>query len=688
VPGDAGKPYAGNFSIRTYLGIQSGVTVLFNVNSIRMGFYMNDFNAIINNYREDLQKNYRSVQLKKNIVNGITSCRLTADGNTRDGSLVNHTMLSIANGRYYVITILNPAKGGLQQNQIDSVFGSFTVTEPVHTGWKRRKSNNGFFSAVVPADFQMPDSTMTNPDTQELVYDSCTANTLLVQWEKISPYEWHSSVDSFWMEYKPGFDSSSTIIRSSVVKNSDLPAYEWVSKFANAPALERYRFILAGRTLYKLNITADSAYIFSNDAERFFAEFKAEKNATDASVFSSTTNTLLADLKSRDADTRTEARQYLPAARFEPADTALLKASLFDLYLGGSILDTSANINYKLARILRELDEQAFLHLIAEKYPSFIKESRKREALLALQMLAEQLSPGSTELLASLLNRYPIPGRPSYFFSAYISENLTLAKQLLLSAPVLLRDSLLGLHGITIVKSLSDSGLLDKSHLMEYKRDIIRQSTLLYNEFLHKDTSYFNPHATDLLSVVALLPATDAFPILRQFSRVHDLQARFTACMKLLRMNQPVSQADLLPFAKDLFYRIELYDELADMNKTSLYPAVYRNRRSFADAYMYMLATDEEDPDQVAVDFIEIRKKRIGNKEYDFYLYKISVQQDDGKKTFLGVCGGYLPGTASLKPDKDWAGIAYDLPYNEKQIGRIFSDYMLSVLDDKRSNER
>jgi hypothetical protein len=101
---------------------------------------------------------------------------------------------------------------------------------------------------------------------------------------------------------------------------------------------------------------------------------------------------------------------------------------------------------------------------------------------------------------------------------------------------------------------------------------------------------------------------------------------------------------------------------------------MYATPQLLAESELYLLASDENEVK--AITFVGTRMERYKGATSKFYLFKITIETDDGPAAFLGIAGPYLlqgkqPGTDALV-----TGIFWNEYYNAQKTASHLKAYL------------
>lgn len=115
-------------------------------------------------------------------------------------------------------------------------------------------------------------------------------------------------------------------------------------------------------------------------------------------------------------------------------------------------------------------------------------------------------------------------------------------------------------------------------------------------------------------------------PVLRQMLQSADKRVRYSTFIQLLRKDRPVPDTMLPYFAGTDEYRYEMYNDLKEMNKLSLFPAAYRNHRDLGRSAL-LASRDYSKPDTLVL--LQSLPAELKGIKGLVYFYKYKSKKDD-----------------------------------------------------------
>lgn len=130
------------------------------------------------------------------------------------------------------------------------------------------------------------------------------------------------------------------------------------------------------------------------------------------------------------------------------------------------------------------------------------------------------------------------------------------------------------------------------------------------------------------LDLMGYFPAEMVAPLLNDALQLNDPYLSMFAVISLLRLGESVQPIDIAVVAADAEMRNSLYDQLAELDKSYLFPAQYRTQEAFAESEMVRwLAYPTElgrAPDKT--ELMQVFSEKDGDDVLDFYLFRFMTE--------------------------------------------------------------
>jgi HEAT repeat protein len=383
---------------------------------------------------------------------------------------------------------------------------------------------------------------------------------------------------------------------------------------------------------------------------------------------------LLQQIASKDSTVRAEAATTLFSTAFHKQDIPLLHEALFKRYLSFYSNEEDTYTNMRLGMILGRLADTSTVTFIKEKYPLLTGENEKFRNT-AVATLANLYTKESYATLARLIEQYGAPKEAIDFQCVgSLKDSLALTATIFGTLQQLAKDSTHCPNIADVTLALLDSGFITKEQLAPLQNDFIYTAKKLLGPAKKEQLEWFI--VDDLLALIGRFNTTAGYAVIRSYLGAKDLNIKKEAAIQLIKNKQAVAADVLLKLAADDNIRTQLYHELKELKKTALFPAQYATQQAFGRSAIYELAT--EDYDVKKITFLEKRTARYKGRSYTFYLYRVVVD-DDQPAGYLGIAGGYKPGSASLEFADDISGIYWTETWSAAKVNAHFKTFIKNM---------
>ncbi|HUP13472.1 MAG TPA: hypothetical protein VM187_14710, partial [Niastella sp.] len=180
----------------------------------------------------------------------------------------------------------------------------------------------------------------------------------------------------------------------------------------------------------------------------------------------------------------------------------------------------------------------------------------------------------------------------------------------------------------------------------------------------------------DLLVLIGRFNTTAGYAVLKSYLTAKDLVIKKEAAIQLIKNKQAVPPEVLLKLAADDNLRTQLYRELKELKKTALFPTQYATQQAFGKSAMYEIASDDYDVKKIT--FLAKRTAGFKGKLYTFYLYRV-VLTDDEPAGYLGIAGGYKPGSTTLETAIDLSEIFWEETWSANKVNAHFKAFLKNM---------
>lgn len=568
--------------------------------------------------------------------------------------------------RWYVLLAMYPV-GGSTANR-DRFFASFSELDyPAH-GWMNAVSPDSAFGTWAPgAIVTLPADSSDDADIDHkfVSYDSSRAESFSVVSYHLDPYYWSNSDSAFWASrIAAHITYADTLLSKKPVTNGGVKGWEWVQRNNTGHNYERFRLLLDGDQLYSLILCAPHKELFTDNANKFFENFRFSQKPPPTTYLESKAQRLIADLLSPDSTIYFKAERSFSSATFGKKDLPLLHQSLLRVAHRKGDEDHAFYLCRQITEAITGLKDTSSFRFAAEHYREIPdSEAVIKNALLTLLVQVEDSF--HFREMARLVVASP-PSRPiDYFIRQHLRDSMTLTAIIAPQLLPLLKDTISMAGFSTIMVKLLDSGRLSKDRLAPYHDALLQYSGRVARR-LSTDKNATGDFEDDILELCARFNESRDNAMIRQFLRCADKDLALTAARLLIRNKQPIDSAALRPLAADQAYRHDLYKALKDSGRVRLFPAAYRTQKAFGQSVVYDRATDNEDLEGEGMTISYVTSRTLtatgGKKRLLFYTLK------SGEKTWLACAGPYGPDPTQVDPANAYASIYYEAEFDKSLL--------------------
>lgn len=643
--------------------LSGGKYVLLFSKDIFPGHYIQSDTALQNNLKRYIKTQLLHFQIDSIHLQGYNG--LVFRGPSMEQKSINMQVMSLIKNNRNIVLLMAGDSAEMQSPKTQKIFSSMRFIEPAAMPWKVYTSSDSLFSARMPGPFRT-----WNSEESSFLYsfDTTTASTYYIMPETLDKYIWFKNDSLFWDDMASRYTGTNHLIQKTNVVVNDQPAIELLLK--EDYAYKRMRLVLHDDKVMNVMVIGDSNFVNSPDANAFFNSFRINAPQVNRHfITQSKAALLLQHLGSKDSLVRSNAVSALYRTEFVKQDLPVLHEALFKPYLSHFDNDESTYINTRLAMILGRLKEAATISFIKEKYPTLTGES---EVLRnpAITTLARLYTKESYATLAALIEQYGAPKAAFDYQCIYsLRDTLALTASIFNTLLKLAKDSAHGTAIAALSQTLTDSGFIKKEQLAPFQNDFINTAQKLL-AVKKESLSYM---VNDLLVLIGGFNTPAGNAVLRNYLTAKDNYLIKEAAMQLIKNKQTVPADVLLKLAADDEIRETFYYELKEMKKTALFPAQYATQQAFGRSVIHEIAGDDYDVKQL--DFLAKRTASFKGKPYTFYLYRV-VLEDDEPAGYLGVAGGYKPGSTSLETAVYLNGVYWLETYSADKVNAHFKAYL------------
>lgn len=641
--------------------VNGSYTMLFS-KEITAGHHLISDSMVHSDLLNNLGSKCSSIHHSAKTIQGYNGMEIVGRNADQPGLYVRAISLIRDNRNLVFLTMSDSAR--LFAPEVEGMYSSLRFISPA-VQFTNHITPDGACQAPTPAPFRLYEGSSLSVFVS---YDTTTATTYMVMSDTINKYMWYASDSSFWKETIAGITGEDSLVSVVDIQNGPLKGKEILLTGTWGNVYRRVRLLLNDTILYKVLISGKRDLINNRHANQFIEGFTVlHPSAGNNFITTSKALKLLTDLRSADSATRKRAFDALEEAPFTKKDLGLLHGALFKRYDSSSINHSQGDLNDKIARVLARLADSSTVDFVQSTYPSLINDKRPlgNTALLLLSKLKTKQSYAALARLVQHPNYTPLTDDVIYS----LDDSLALTVTLYPALQKLFKDSVHAAELARIPMKLMDSGFITKEQAAQCESDFIKAAMYRLPEQIKDDENDFDVY--HLLNLLGRFKSTASNNVLKKYLAAKSIFLKKEAIRWLLHNKQAVPAVALNAVAADGYYRATFYEMLQELKRTDLFPKQYLTQAHFAASAVTFAATDDYDPEKVV--FLSTKIATHKGKKYLFYLYKVVYEGDE---SYLGIAGGYIPGSTSLQPKADLTGLYWSAAYDPKRVNEFFKEFL------------
>ncbi len=659
-----------NFQVYDCTDPAAGLYYLFQVRDVSAGNFLEGDSLYFEQFKENLLKeDVVKLRDETSVIGGQPVLRF--DATSKSESLFYKTLNLIRGNRVYTLMVLGHVSLKDEEGA-EHFFQSLKLEELKKTVFTLQTADDLSFSSRVPDKFvraideEKEDSTRIHYTS----YDPNEVTSYEVVKDRLPPLFWVKSDTAFYRKRASlavGYDDS--LLHYNIVQNGKIRGVEQLVQLSGSSMVKRMRYLLHDDTLYTLVSYIPAAIASDKYHTEFFEQFRIHNDHSVSSILKSKAAALLESLASKDSLQFTRASEVIDLVSFEKSDLPLLHKALLGTYYDDTL--SWNNARNKLVRAIEPVADSSTVDFIKTNYA--LLADRGGDQLAMLNVLVNYKDRYAYEALKDLFVRKP-PVNPGdrYSVSYRMTDSLELTKILFPEILDLLKNEHYWDNITDYTVRLLDSGVIKREILLPHTKVLFHiADTLLTGGTLDSEEVWSWKYSS-LLELFGYINSGESNQYLQRFLKGKDLYLKSLAALRLVKNGQTVEAAELTKLAADNEYRLDLYNDLKELGKTSLFPAKYLTQRYFAEAELYTYASDDYSPS--SMEYIGERLAELNGEKMRFYLFKIGFEDEEGNDTesYLGMAGPYEIDPKNLVTTNDATGYQYDEAYNKKQVDKHF----------------
>lgn len=668
----AAKGSGWTFSTYDFVDNEKGLYYLVQVRDINAGYYIEGDTTYFSLYKKDFLKRFdKLIKAEYFTYKGWPAFKI--EGISKKENMLYKFFNVMRGNRIYVVIVGGQLNADF--SDADEVFNSVSF-ENYFTPQYKMCYSEGFKTTAPASILKMQKDTAANADVNNrqhfISYDSNEVISFEIFKEPFLPYYWIKDDSSFFAAKVNAYKNfSDSVIKQEITYNGKLKALDLVIQKPENDVLKKIRLFVNGDTLYTILAFIPKQYINNKQFESFFDDFKVNTEIH-PSIYTNKAKLLLEALKVKDSIEFTEALKTFNTVTFGKEDLPLLHKALIETYLKTE--DNYSTVNERIVQELKNLADESTIQFVLEKY-NRLNAAKEELKYLLLQVLANFKTHDSySSLKKLLLSNLPSKGEANGLGYA-LRDSLKLTKTLYPDILSLSTDSAFTEAIIGVTNELLDSNLISLKEVLLYKKNFLSQAgknLKLIKQGKKQWWSY-----ADWISLIGKFNNKESNELIREFSKLNDIDIKYPAIIALIKNNQPVNAADIEKLAADKAYRKDLYEEFKKINKQKLFPAKYATQLKMAESEIYRIASEDEEPSSIT--FIGERVNEFMGKKQNFFLFKVSYGGDNSSEFHLGITGPYSLTDKQIITSSDASGLFWSQAFDKSRIGEQLREYLSST---------
>ena len=580
-------------------------------------------------------------------------------------------VINRGNRRYYFYVVSTDNKKF--EPQVDEYLDSFEFLPLPELEWSYHPSPLKDISLWSPAplEYQTTQDSISSV-SDYILYDSASPASILITKQYLSPYSWWESDSAFFTQQANRYSEDKDSIKNFILRrNGEIGEADFQVNLKDNHNIKKVRLLLNGDTLYTVFGFLPPATLKNDNYNRLFNTIKVTQIKKAGFHLEHKTDRILKDLAEGDSATFASALESVSGASFTSEDLPKLHKAILQPYRDFDTNEDGAHS--QLIEKILAIDSGSTLGYIKYNYSS-LAGSREKLKYPFLYCLLGLKTKESFNLFKEIVAKDLPKNGNAESLRFVLNDSLALTAAIFSDILPAAKDTEFIKMLPFVANRLLDSGLISKSILDPYKEnfyDLTRREI----SRLKKEAPEYDYIASQHIEFLSHLNEPAAYRLLEQFLAMPGISIKERAAIALARCGQKADPVQLENIAKDIYYRITLYEDLEELKKQKLFPAKYYTQQLFAQSDIYQSASDDYEP--ASVSFIGEKTALFMGKQKRFYLFKVTYNyEEDGQESFLGIAGPYTITQEKIITRSQISGLYNDENYNPKKVNAQFKDYL------------
>jgi uncharacterized protein YbaP (TraB family) len=657
-----------NFTTYDMADNEKGLYYLLQVRDIAPGFYLEGDSTYFNIYKKNMSATFDKIISEEQFYyKGWPAFRIDFSFNS-DGV---YRIFNIQRGnRVYVFG------GGGDKNadlsELDEAFNSITLEDYSQTEWKNYSLEG--FSTKAPAIFKKVEKDSASQEQHFTSFDPDQALSYEIFKSPFPAYYWAKDDSSFFENKLAGYKKyNDSVIQHKFTHNGMLKGIDFVMQKPGNNTLRRIRLFVNGDTLYSLMIFIPKQYRDNENIEKFFNEFKVDKELP-PTIYTSKAKELLEALKTNDSTKLAKAIEVFNIVSFAKTDLPLLHQALLDVYQKPE--EYYLTINERIVNVMEDIADSSTVQFIASNYTK-LDPAKEELKYNLLEVLANLKTGDSYSLLKRLiLEHLPAKGNAQRLKYS-LTDSLLLTKTLYPDILSLSKDSVFTELLVEVSESLLDSSMISMNSILPYRQNFLKQARSDLKLLKTDEDKWWSFRSW--VNFIGRFNEKEGNALLYEFLKLKEVNAKYSAIVALVKNNQPVDSKEIETAASDKNYRRDLYDELRQRGKLKLFPIKFLTQQKIAESELFQTATQENDDSEPAsITFLGEKMAVFMGERKKFYLFKVTYEGDGYSDSYLGVTGPYSNTEKEIISSSKAAGVLWDEVFDKKKIDEQLKAFISS----------
>lgn len=619
------------WDIDTYTSIdqKEGAYNFLMVKQPRISRFIRSDSAMFRDLYENMKEKFNNLVMKDTMVGGMPSVLIQGD-DVNEEKLSLRILSSIRGNKNVVLMTICDASY-LSTNSFTGMHQSFQWIPARKINWKINSDSTSRFSTWAPDNFRLIRN--EEGDITYSSFDSAYSTSYSVTLNKLNKYEWSNNENDYWKEKINGFmDEEDRIISTTDISNGRFKGKEIVVGLGKSSTRERIRVLLAGNYIISLYVSSSTNELMQENVNRFMNEFMVLENVGEFNMFSNKTSLLLKDMNSKDSTVREEAMSMVVNVSFRESDIPALKKAY---------LETFRNTRESQLKII-----DAISNIKTEKSFKTIFEILKSSPIAeSLNTIARNNFIDTLSLVVKFLPEFNKLGDNIYH----------------------------GPFAANMVNRFLDSGYIRTKEVLTFEPKLISLANKLMPVWNHPDSS-FDYHCYSIVDLLPKINTEVSIGMLKKMQSVAYPYFKKKVAIKLATFNIKPEAFLIDSIMNDKYQKIDFYDEMKELGKVEWIPSKYLVQREFADAYIRLHSEDDYEPE--SIEFLETRVLPVKDKKYKFYFYRVNYNGEENSSSYLGVVGGFEPGSESVELTGSFCHVFFDTQLTEENLDDLVKEML------------